>query len=335
MNKLLLWFIILLCAQSVAFAKQLPTVNILTWWDYLNYPWEAKEIQNKCHVKISYDEYYSDTEFARRWKNSAANYDIIIFEDTMYPAIVNKIPKIQSTLNTHAKNYNPTIKKIFNSRKYPSNIAFFFQSVTGFLWNPQNIRLNKSDSLMTIFAKAKNNYVVILDDPIVFQTLLQLGLDKNTPVNVNSFNEVSQDSKVFITNDYDNIYTNSKFAFSYIWSGEAILDLNNVNKSFRFLVHPDVSYVSSDLLAQLNNKPGVACVANYITSKAFLTKLQNNTYYFSPYGDDSEITNQTFKQVYQSYLEELPRLSWVSPILNEEMQYLIENWKMIKLNLDQ
>lgn len=312
-------------------ANNLPEVNILTWWNYLSYPWEEQAITDACHVTISFDQYYSNAEFGRRWKESRDDYDVIIFEDLTYSAIKKQIPSVNSNLYLHSKDYNPTIKTKYLSRHYPPNIAFFYQSVTGFIWNPSALNINAQDNVKMIFEKAANGLAVIVDDPLVFQNLQVFGAGIDSFLNFKIFKEIVNNTEIFITNDYDKIYTDPKFALSYIWSGEAIYDITNANKNFKFLIRPDISYISSDLLAQLDNKPGVACVAEYLTSKAFLTRLQNDTYYFSPYGDASQVQNPTYKNIYMNYLKNLPQLRWIEPLSDEKIADLTQTWKMIRL----
>jgi len=312
-----------------------PSVNILTWWGYLDYPWEQTDIEKHCHVTISYDEYYSNSEFTRRWSTSPGRYDIIIFEDTMYPAIQDSIPTLETNLYFNSNKYQDIIKNKYIERQYPHNIVFFFQSIAGFLWNPKVIHLDKTDSVSQIFSKASNNYVVILDDPIIYKTLQENSEIKDDQLSLNSFLDLMQNTKFIINNDYSNVYTGEKFAFAYTWSGVAILYLNKSNVNLKFLMQPKLSYISSDLLAQVSNKPGVYCVAKYMSSKAFLNKLQNDTYYFSPYVDDSKVTNISYKNLYQNYIKYLPEMQWVKPLPWSDFEQLTETWKMIKLNVEQ
>lgn len=91
--------------------------------------------------------------------------------------------------------------------------------------------------------------------------------------------------------------------------------------------------MSSDVVAELNNKSHVQCVAKLITSKPFLTKLQNDTYYFSPYGNTEQITNKKYLDVYKNYLKLLPNLKWVKSVSKEELLKVNYNWQLIKLKL--
>lgn len=179
--------------------------------------------------------------------------------------------------------------------------------------------------------QSKNNLVILIDDPLIFQTLQTFGFHIKQPVSLESFSRITKNAQVFFAIDDAKIYAQNNFYLSYNWSGKAISDILNANKNFKFLVRPDISYISSDLLAQLNNKPGVACVAEYLTSKEFLTRLQNETYYFSPYGDVTQIKNPTYKNIYLTYLKDLPQLRWITPLSGEQISELTQTWKMIRL----
>jgi hypothetical protein len=326
-----LLFITLLISVS---SFSMPNVNILTWWGYLSAPWEAKIIESTCHVNLSYDQYYATDEFLRRWRQSRQDYDIAIFEDTAYPLIAKEIPHVASNLWRNTNNYNPIIRRRYQARNYPENIVFFYQSVTGFLWNPKAVSLASKDSLVTMFKKAKNNLVVLIDDPIVFQKFQYLGTGKKS-LSLREFLKIKQNTKIFITNSYDMLYKKTNFAFSYMWSGAALSDLAHANKSYKFLIDSRASYISSDLLAQLNNKPGVVCVANLLASKKFLTKEQNYTYYFSPYANRSNVEQPFFKEVYEQYINNLSTLHWIKPVDEEKMKRVDRAWKKIKLYLSE
>ena len=327
------------------FAANGPTVNILTWWGYLDYPEIRQIIENKCQANISYDNYYSNTEFTRRWNTQEENYDIIIFSDTIYNSVKSEIARKDSDLWKLSNDYNPIIKKHYHDEKMPSNVVYFIHSLTVFLWNPALVQLNESDTIFSIFKKADNNIVVIIDDPIEAANLIGHGLDENksnsytltknphyTYLTKENFMKIADRTKVYITNDYSQIYLKPTFAFSFTWSGEAMVDLSKSGKNYNFLIHPKLSYISSDLLAVLNNKPASLCVAKTLASKEVMSVLQNKDFYFSPYADTRGIENETFKSMYQEFIKKLPTLAWVKPVSDEDFRKLSTTWKLIKLN---
>jgi spermidine/putrescine-binding protein len=333
-----LFFIIFSWNTTIIAKQSLPTVNVLTWWGYLGHPEIRKKVQDVCHVDISSDEYYSNEEFLRRFKAGKQEYDIIIFSYTVYNLIKNEITLTHSDLWKQSNNYNPVIKKHYIEDNLPPNIVYFEHSLTGFLWNPKKINLTPTDSISAIFHKADNNITILLDDPIEINNLLK----KSTLANISknevylsesSFKSLLQNANVYIANGYNNIYNNPNFAFAYSWSGDAILMLQqNAKKSYRFLVHPKLSYITIDMLAALSNKPYVSCVAKVLSSKNVLDILQNKDYYFSPYTDIKNIPPGSFKDIYTSFLQNLPHLSWIKPASKTTFTKLNRTWEMIKIN---
>jgi hypothetical protein len=329
----------------LANAQDNGTVNILTWWGYLDYPELVQLVEKKCHVKLSYDKYYTNAEFTRRLNYQGQNYDVLIFSDTIYNAVKQGIARNNSDLYKLSRHYHPIIRQHYLKNKLPSNIVYFIHSLTGFLWNPLQVKLDESDTIYSMFSKAGDNTVVIIDDPVEAAKLVSLGLsngkNKLVPTELTenyltkaNFLHIVGKSRVYITNDYSQIYLKPDFAFSYTWSGEAMVDLQKSGKDYEFLIHPKLSYISSDLLAVLNDKPNAICVAKVLGSREFARKLQNKDFYFSPYTDTSEIDNKAFKKVYQEFIIELPRLSWIKPVDNEEFERLSTTWKLIKLNFN-
>ena len=67
------------------------TINILSWVNYLSLDGASQLIEQKCNVRISYDNYYSNDEFLRRWHKTNQKYDVIIFSETIYPMIKKQV----------------------------------------------------------------------------------------------------------------------------------------------------------------------------------------------------------------------------------------------------
>ena len=53
-------------------------VNVLAWFGYLKFPEIHKVVKEKCGVDFSYDKYYTNVEFLRRFSASSDQYDIIL-----------------------------------------------------------------------------------------------------------------------------------------------------------------------------------------------------------------------------------------------------------------
>jgi hypothetical protein len=324
-------------------AKQndLPIVNVLTWWGYLGYPEIREKVKNVCHADISYDEYYSNEEFLRRFDNRKQRYDILIFSYTVYNLIKNEIGLNSSNLWKQSLNYNPIIKKHYINSNFPPNIVYFQHSLTEFLWNPAKINLLPKDNISTIFNKAGHNFVLMIDDPVEAKNLLERSLRENNSLNdrffliPKDFKSLIKDSRVYVTNGYNNLYKSKDFAFSYNWSGDAILILKqHADLNYKLLIHPKLSYITIDLLASLNNKSYVNCVAKVLSSKEISTFIQNKDYYFSPYTDISSIPHGYFRDVYIKFLRFLPSLPWIKPASKEEFTQMSRAWDLIKINVN-
>jgi len=305
-----------------------PKVNILTWWGYLDKPWVPAYIRKKCNVDISFDEYYTNDEFQNRWKNQ--KYDIIIFEDTFYEVMKGEIKDKGHDMSSVVNDYNPIIKKQFLSRHYEKNVLYFFQSTTGVLWNPNLIHPENFANVDEIFKSAANHGIVILDDP---QTILTVFGNKNSQDPYRNFYNLVKDKKIYIGNDFGKILESQDFSFSYVWSGDAIFYVNNSHKAYQFLIRPDISYISSDLITQLANNSESTCVMKTLSSKEFLTKLQHDTYYFSPYGSIGTVKSKQYRDIYDQYLKNLSRLKWINAVSEENYEKEYNEWKLIKLKI--
>lgn len=315
-------------------------VNILTWWDYLDIEL-IKKAENKCGAIISYDEYYTNDEFLRRWTNQKENYQVIIFSQTIYNIIKNKLPRINSSkLFNNAEQYNKIIKNHYLKMNYPANVVYYIHSLTGFLWNPENITISTKDTIDFIFKKANNKYVAIIDDPVEFEKLIlaDFGLSKKPPaetiLTIKNFNKITKNANVYITNNSDKIYTVPDFAFTLIWSGEAMNDLIQSNNKFKFLIHPKLSYISSDLISQTSNSNGAYCVSKYLSSKEAIKITEEKYHYFSPYADYSKVSNPAFKNMYKEFVKQLPDLPWLSSVDVNNFHQINLSWQRIKLYLN-
>ncbi len=311
------------------------TVNVLTWWGYLDDHKIIDSVENKCDVNISYDNYLSNDEFIRRWDANKGSYDIIIFSQTIYDVIKNKIPNLsKSKLSTVSSLYHPEIKKHYVLSHYPNNVVYFVHSLTGFLWNPMAINISERDSVNDIFKKAANKYVIIIDDPTEVNKLINAGSNlrtNNYSLNKTAFGQLVSRSVVYISNDYSKIYEKPEFAFSFTWSGEAFTDLSESKKKFKFLIHPNLSYVSSDLLAQVSNNKKAMCVSRALTSKETMSELQNYGYYFTPYADYSRVSNISFRDMYIRFVNSLPKLQWIESMDQKSFDDMSKEWQLVKI----
>lgn len=335
--------VLLLSGSITAFSShEKQPINILTWWGYIDGSSPIiKSIENECNVEISYDEYYSNDEFFQRVFQTDTSYDIIIFSQTVLNSVKDRLGRKNSNLHDVSQKYYPLIKDKYLKSNIPNNMVYFAISLTGFLYNPEVIKIQKNYSLEKIFNDAKNNIIVIIDDSSEANYLIRSLVNEGENNNKNLdglhsyslweiFNRLFQEKSVFITNKLNNIVKNPHFAFGFIWSGEAIELISKVNNKLKFLVHPKLSYLSTDLLAQINEKKSTKCVAEKLSSEEFLYHLQNNTFYFSPYMTKPKTNNEYFLDTYINTLKELPKLSWVDNLTKENNEQIKREWDYVK-----
>lgn len=325
-----------------ALAKLSPQpVNILTWWGYLDQtPNEIQKIEKKCNAHISYDTYYSNDEFLDRFKKHDARYDVIIFSQTILNSVKNKIALPNSKLYLQANGYENTIRKEYFSEKLPHNIVYFVLSMTGFLYNPSVIDITPSESIDTIFKKAGNNIIVMIDDPVEANFLIGLMQKnnqesasapsvKNISLTWKNFKKLFQKTRVIITNSPEKIINLPNFAFAFQWSGDSISIMGGAHKNLKFLIHPKLSYISLDLLAELNTRQPTICVAHALSSPEFLNSLQEKSFYFSPYFPKPS-DNVDFQNLYDQVSKQLPILSWLASPNDQDLNKLKKNWDYIR-----
>lgn len=345
MKKLAVKYLFLLLLLPLVFAAPLyaspkkPTVNVLTWFGYLRTPEIATLIDQECNATLSFDEYYSNDEFLRRWKADKDNYDVVIFANLLYNGIKDKVALNGAHLSSLTKDYHPIIKQHYDETKYPSNVVYFSHSLMGFLWNPDVVNLSETDDMLTVFKKAGKNRTILIDDPIEIKNMINLSSNdhennhQSLPLNLETLKKLVQASRVSLTSDYNKIYESPDFAFSYVWSGDAVINTQKAGKPYQFLMHPKTSFICTDLLALINSKPAAACVAKVLAGKKALTILQNTNYYFSPYGDATNNGNTMFKQIHKQAFAQLSDYSWIQPVSLLEFNRLEQIWKTLKLEI--
>jgi spermidine/putrescine-binding protein len=322
-----------LCSITWALEKtqQPHEVNILSWWGDRD-PAITKMAYQKCNTKVYYDEYYSNSEFLQRWHSQNQRYDIITFTDSIYNVIKDSIALQDSPLWTQARKYLPPIRNFYFKSELPKNVAYMSLTLTGFLFNPKVINIQPGDSVRIIFAKAKNNVVIVLDDPVEAIYLLNKSpANPNQDLSVKNFTDLIQNTKIYITNRYTNIYNLDNFAFVYTWIGDAIADIKYRNVKYNIYIPPEISHVSIDMLATLNNKPYVNCVAKVLTSKKALSIIHNNDYYFSPYGFQGNYNDPDINKLYQNMLSIFKKAAWKTSPTFADYFKLLNQWKKIKL----
>ena len=289
-------------------------INILTWHSYLRSPEIASLIQNKCGVAISYDEYYSGTECLKRISafGDSHGYDIVIFPNNIYKLIKGKIEMKNSNLNKMAKDYSNDVRSYYLSHNYPNNVVYFMLPLTGFVWNPSIINLTTSDPIHSMFKKAKNNTVILFDSRTGIWNLFDNKQKLHSDLLAEAFGKTIQDADIYIANGYNELYNSDRFAFSFQLSAAAASIIKNSrNKTLAFLIHPSYSYVTPDLLAELNTRSETRCVARILASKEVLDIVQKETYYLSPYGTYKSIKDPVFRNVYKALFDGEYKIRWI------------------------
>ena len=329
-------------ATAIFAAQEKQPVNILTWWGYIDGASSSiKTIEKECNVEISYDEYYSNDDFIEKVSQTDTSYDIVIFSQTVLNSVKSKLGRKNSNLHTLSNNYYPLFKERYLKTKLPNNMVYFAISLTGFLYNPNNITISGDDTIEKIFQDAQSNIIVVIDDGLEANYLIKSLLKENKENAKNSrdlyyystweiFNKLFQGKHVFITNKLDSIIKDKNFSFGFVWSGEAIELISKENNNLEFLVHPKLSYLSTDILAQINEKLATTCVAKKLSGKKFLDDLQNKSFYFSPYMLKPKGNNKYFIDLYVSTIKELPNLPWVDSMTKENIDQVKYNWDYVK-----
>lgn len=320
-----------------------PNVNLLVWYGYFDDPPGAEKIiEKKCNVHFTHDIYYTNDEILNRVKqNGISQYDLIIFSDTIYNSIIQYIPKHAGDLSNQTKKYNNEIRKHYINEHYPKNIVYFLHSLTGFLYNPAVLSINSNDSLLTIFKKAKNNIMIMLDDPVEVWNLIKVSRgnmndsDKSPSfiLNVKNFKTLVQNADIYIANNDNKLYDQKNFAGGFLWTGSFDAYLSNSTRHFKLYLSPKISYISTDLLAAINDRPQTKCVANEIMSREILKFTQKDTQYFSPFGHSYEIRNGVYKKIYGNPLSKLDKLKWLPRVSKSEYTELRNNWSDIQIQI--
>lgn len=337
----------LFAASNTVQTNKEPWVNVLTWWGYLDDPRIKQEVQNQCHVNLSYDEYYTNEQFLNMYNKQHQNYDILIFSNLLYGGMEGKIADNQSNLWQVSNNYYPYFKQYYLSHGYAHNVVFFTHAMMGFLYNPNVIQIAPDQNIFNIFKNAGDNYVILVDDPAEARNLLSLGYrtsgqewppstyDKQGMANLTYDNliRVTQNSKVFITNDFNQIYKLPNFAFSFMWSGDALLSVQQSGKPYKFVLHPNLSYVCTDLLAQIKETPAASCVANVLTGQKVMGVVEQSSYYFTPYFVNT-VNTPDFNRLYQQTKQILPKLSWIQPLTLSQFNQYDKQWEQVKIDLN-
>lgn len=313
-----------LCSSNL-WAKT--SVNVLSWWGYINHD-HIKKINKKCNVEISLDEYYSNSEFLRRWDYKSQSHDIIIYSNSIHNVIKTHFNEVIKT--SRKELYHPIIEKKIKELGLRKNTNIFLISLTGFLGKNSVYKLKESDALSDILNNFQKHLFVITNDSIegieIFKKL-DLYSHKNNKI------FIQPKYKINITNDIENLIEKNDFGLAYFWSGGTLAAISKEPNNYTFIIHPELSHVTSDLVTIVKETTASSCVYAELSSKPFLTEMQSLTYYFSPYGIINEPKDNFFHKFYSKHFESLSKYSWLTSPSAEKFLAIEEEWKKIKLSV--
>lgn len=319
------------------------TINVIAFYGFLEDPKIKNAVEKQCHVKFSHDAYYTNAEFLHDFHKQKDSYDVMIFSNMIYGSIKNQLPNIaKSNLWKSAAEYYPYFKEYYMTHNYTHNTAFFTHAIVGFMYNPEVIDITPDEKMSDIFKSAKDNNVILVDDSGEIGNLLTIGYSDDTSIKKHNDGSVSltyknlkrmtQDAKVHITSfDFNKIYDSKNFAFSYIWSGDALLYMKKSGKPYKFVIPSNASSICTDLIVQMKDTPEASCVARVLQNQSTLEDFEKNTYYFSPYFKN-HINDKSYMALYEKTKKTLAQLRMIQPVENFEKDYN-DRWSKIKLQI--
>ncbi|RDB37338.1 MAG: hypothetical protein DCC88_00660 [Spirobacillus cienkowskii] len=318
----------LLIIQNNTFA-----VSIISWWNYLKEN-EIAILERECSVKISLDEYYSSKEFLRKVKKF--DYSVAIFGNALYDLVESKIENTANIFRSSINQYHPNVAKAFKKQKYSKKTAIGNITTSGFLFNANTVYLNETDSINKIFAKAKGKNVAIMDEPLEALKLVSQ-YNNNGEIDVSeasiiAFQNLVSETQTIIADDILHVVKDKKFAFAYSWSGIAFkrfFDYPDLN--LKFILHPQVSYYTYDLIAPLNNNKDTFCVAKKLAEKNIIDIFVNRQHYYSPYGMPTKV-NAMMEGYHNDFIETFPQFKLLE-VNNKNQIKIINLWEKMILSL--
>lgn len=345
MKKILLLVCILLAnnIHATVNTSSKKTVNVTAFYGFLEDPKIKEAVEKQCNVNFSHDVYYTNAEFLRDFYKQKDSYDVMIFSNMVYGTIKNQLPNIEkSNLWKSSAEYYPYFKEYYTTHNYTHNTAFFTHAIVGFIYNPALIEIKPDEKMSDIFKSAKDNNVILVDDSGEIGNLLTIGFSDDNTIKKNNDGSVSltyknlkrmtQDAKIHITSyELNKIYDSKNFAFSYIWSGDALLYIKKTGKPYKFVIPSNASSICTDLIVQMKDTPEASCAARVLQNQSTLEYFEKNTYYFSPYFKN-HIADESYIALYEKTKKTLPQLRMIQPVENFEKEYN-DSWNKIKLRI--
>ncbi|MCX8515042.1 MAG: hypothetical protein ORN24_05680 [Burkholderiales bacterium] len=333
-KQLLLTFS-LITIFGTAYSESKKTVNAIAFFGFLDDPKITKVIENKCNVKFSHDIYYTNSEFLNTFNQRKNDYDVMIFSNLIYGSVKDQLPQVNSDLWKVSNNYYPYFKNYYQTHHYAHNVAFFTHAMVGFLYNPNVINITPDQNIFDIFKNAKNNDVILVDDSGEIGNLVteaykdKYKINHQTKLTYDNLKKLTQNTHVYITSDFNKVYDSPKFAFAYMWSGDALLYIKKSHKPYKFIMPTDATSVCTDLVVQMKDTPQAKCVADVLASPLLLKYFEDDTYYFSPYFKN-DIKDKSYANIYNQAKDNLQYYNMIQPVYDFQDYYNSE-WEKIKL----
>lgn len=280
--KLLLGLSLLL--SSTSFGQ---TLNVLSWWGYVNNSTLQNLVQETCDVNLSIDSYYTDNEFIERILLNQESYDIAIFSNILTKLVSAKLALTQSPLQNTVNHYLPAIQDHLAKVKNPKNFYIYGLTISGILINKN---ITTYQHVANNFFELANNYkLIILDDPIE-------GLQF-----INHHNNINY-KNLYITNGYNKIYQSANFAAAFIWAGDALENIKQ-HHELKFYLDDQYSHLTYDIITHLNNDEKTICATKVLLSHKAQEIMQDNDLYLSPLGIEPK--DKTQRQIYYKFINNM------------------------------
>lgn len=371
MNKMLkaIALLILFIMGNASAEKKVPKeINIFAWWAMIDEVETVSAIEKLCNAKLMVDEFYTDTEFLRRYND--ADYDIYVYSDTASGVLNRKLENNDINIQYLTKYYDPHVLKNFSLQRRGSNTAIMGLSANVIIWNNSIINIENIKSLTDLKRIAEKGVIIFPDDPVEAYTFLKISLNEkerrkileshNDPY---GFDYFFSGLNVKIANNLIASGTGEAFLLSYFWSGGAVqfykrvkdnLILKNPSKNdnstinikrlgargypsytldsrdYEYNFFPKFSFIILDLLTLMTDDPTARCVADQLGQGPHHREILNSTYYLSPTLAIPEKADQFYRQMRDKFIKAFPRMSWKKGVYKEQYYELNRLWQKIR-----
>ena len=154
-------------------------------------------------------------------------------------------------------------------------------------------------------------------------------IKSQTKLSYDNLKKLTQNTNVYITSDFGKVFDNPKFAFAYVWSGDALRYIKESKKPYKFIMPIAATSICTDIIIQMKNTVHAKCVAKALTSSEFLNYFENDTYYFSPYFKN-DVNDPLYNEVYQQTKINLSKYKMIQPVYDFD-NYYDSQWNIIKV----